>query len=776
MLEGGSPVSDNPGSGVVVGGDVIGGVSFTEYLAGLDASALTTVLGHRPDVLVEPVPRSVDELALRLNGSESLTRILPMIDRDQHAVAQAVALLGTAPVAVVAGRLRSPEREVRWVVGELCARGLAWEVDGRLGLPPRLTEHLEPRLAGIRPLTLIATQARVDELRVAVAGLGSDPAGLRKPELIERLGELLTDRGTVARAVGGLSPAARRQLAVLCDPEPYYVHYGGDVGTAALVRSGLLVGGGGYGRAELPREVAALLLFGEGEPLAGRPVLPPATDPPGDGRAGVEAALLALTTVLDEAAAAPLSRLKKGGVGTRERARLATRLAVPDPALWIDLAHAAGLLAEVPDGYAAAAGYDGWREQDPDIRWSRVALAWWELLVAPTSRETDDGEVPPPLPLDSGAGVVRRALLAAAAGGLSLRAAGEQLDWFAPLQPYDGLGRDRKVAAALHEAALLGVVAGDRLSTLGELLVEVSGAPDAVDLLARRSADLLPAARGLLVLQSDLTAVVSGQPSAAAARLLAAAATSEGRGVAATWRFSPVSVRAAFDAGWTPDELRAGLAAISDHPLPQSLDYLITDVARRHGSVRLRGSRSVVVGAEPEIAEILHTRSLQSLHLSRLAPTVLSSPFELDAVLVKLRGAGFSPMPEDAEGVVIVAERAAGPAPAARAPRARARVAAADLAARLRVAGPGGTPSSPTCDELAPLAPRLDAAEVALLAHALDHRGDVRITYRNKDGNRTVRDIRPEELYGRWISAWCHLRAGEREFSVAGIEAVAPVG
>ena len=54
------------------------------------------------------------------------------------------------------------------------------------------------------------------------------------------------------------------------------------------------------------------------------------------------------------------------------------------------------------------------------------------------------------------------------------------------------------------------------------------------------------------MLQSDLTAVVSGQPSAAAARLLAAAAVPEARGVATTWRFSPASVRSALDAGGRP--------------------------------------------------------------------------------------------------------------------------------------------------------------------------------------------------------------------------------
>jgi predicted DNA-binding transcriptional regulator YafY len=125
---------------------------------------------------------------------------------------------------------------------------------------------------------------------------------------------------------------------------------------------------------------------------------------------------------------------------------------------------------------------------------------------------------------------------------------------------------------------------------------------------------------------------------------------------------------------------------------------------------------------------------------------------------------------------VTVAKQEKTSAPASRGARARARVDPADLAARLLAARTAPASVSKTEAEFASLAPGLDAAEVALLADALEHGRDVRINYRNKEGNRTVRDIRPQELYGRWLNAWCHLRSAEREFTVAGIESVAPVG
>src|SRR4029079_3973610 len=124
-----------------------------------------------------------------------------------------------------------------------------------------------------------------------------------------------------------------------------------------LVRSGLLLASA-YAPPELSRELAATLLQDGARVLRGRPDLPASADSPDDGRAGAEAALLALTTLLDEGRHRPLAALKKGGVGTRERTRLATKIGIPEPALWIDIAAAAGLLTRTAAGYAPAPDYD----------------------------------------------------------------------------------------------------------------------------------------------------------------------------------------------------------------------------------------------------------------------------------------------------------------------------------------------------------------------------------------------------------------------------------
>ena len=79
-------------------------------------------------------------------------------------------------------------------------------------------------------------------------------------------------------------------------------------------------------------------------------------------------------------------------------------------------------------------------------------------------------------------------------------------------------------------------------------------------------------------------------------------------------------------------------------------------------------------------------------------------------------------------------------------------------------------------ERLAELNPDLDEAELMLLSDAVDHQRDVLIAYRNQAGNRTVREIQPRQLYGKWLDSWCHLRDAQREFTVANIESVAPAG
>src|SRR5207302_168252 len=101
-------------------------------------------------------------------------------------------------------------------------------------------------------------------------------------------------------------------------------------------------------------------------------------------------------------------------------------------------------------------------------------------------------------------------------------------------------------------------------------------------------------------------------------------------GVLAHGAPSPLG-RALLDGG---DRLDAAAGGAS---LPQPLAYLVTDVARRHGAVRVRAVGSVVRCADEALAAEL--AGMKSLGLAALAPTVLASGRPPAETLAALRAA-----------------------------------------------------------------------------------------------------------------------------------------
>jgi hypothetical protein len=770
--------------------------SFAEYLAGLGQDALAQLISRRPDVRIEPVPQGFAQLGQRLCGPDSLGAALRAVNRDALTVGRAVAVLGSsADLPEIARLLDAPERDVQSLVDDLCGRGLAWTDSGTVRIPRRLADHWTGEIGGGRPVAAIARSVLANDLRATAEAWDIDVTGLRKAELVTRLAETFRDVRAVAAVISKLPPTVRNRLEqVRYGFRGHVFSYVDGYSRRGVDPDRPLADAGLVLRVnhqwEMPREVGVAAWLAERNVLlTGRPDIP-AVDVDsaalqGTAQAAARDMVGAVTTLLDEARSTPITALKKGGIGPRERSRLSARLSLPADllVLCIDLTYAAGLLGKTDGGYVPTDAYVQWREAEPNRQWAALVTAWLGLDHAPTSREIQgDKELPPPLPLASAAGIMRCALLRAARGGWSVRKAGDHIDWFFPLHGYEGEQRDDKVTAAIREAEQLGVVAADVLTEFGEHLLDVADAENQTAELADRVRALLPETPCTVILQSDLTAVVSGLPSATAARLLGAAAVSEARGTAGVWRFTPASVRAALDAGWTAKDLLAELAALSDHPLPQPLEYLINDVARRHGQIRVRGMRSCVVADEAMVTEILHTKALAKLHFAQVAPTVLSCPFELDDVLTKLRAVGLSPVAEDAVGSVIVERRpehrvsTVETAFGMRQPR---RVTADDLAKRL-MAEPSAeidaADGSGTLGQLAELNPFLDEAELMLLSYAVDHQQDVTIAYRDRSGTHTVRSIQPHQVYGRWLDAWCHLRDAQRDFTVANIESVSPAG
>ncbi|WP_066950481.1 helicase C-terminal domain-containing protein [Streptomyces lushanensis] len=315
-------------------------------------------------------------------------------------------------------------------------------------------------------------------------------------------------------------------------------------------------------------------------------------------------------------------------------------------------------------------------------------------------------------------------------------------------------------------------------------------------------APLLPEPLDHVLLQADLTAVAPGPLLRPLAELLSIAADVESKGGATVYRFTPGSVRRALDAGQSASDLHDFLRAHSRTPVPQPLAYLIDDVARKHGHLRV-GSASAYVRCDDEavLDEILADKRSQGLRLRRLAPTVLSAHADPTTLLDGLRTMGFAPAAESAEGDVMITRAHAHRTPPRTAPApvpdgppvpdatllgaAVRAIKAGDLAATVvrkpvQVPEPSAPLSAAAVAAAASAAagngelPRTTSAETLATVQAAAMTGSaVWIGYVNADGAASQRVIAPVRVEGGYVTAYDHTADEVRTYPLHRITGVA---
>lgn len=406
---------------------------------------------------------------------------------------------------------------------------------------------------------------------------------------------------------------------------------------------------------------------------------------------------------------------RTGGVSARALARTADVLDLEADAAAriIEIAAAAGLLGLDDDGatWVPSSQAAGWLTDSLPQRWAPLALAWSASARTPwlTGTRDDDGTLRAVLSPDLEAGWAARlrarvlALLGDLPPGASatpafVRAA---LTWQSPRRTIPG----GAISAVLAEAETLGITGGGALTEAGRILARraaasldeqdlgISGGPggptdprdagraedaggeayaeplsddEALTALEAALAADLPAAVEMILVQSDLTAIVPGRPAPELAALLERTSVVESRGGALTVRFTPESVRGALDVGYRAEEITQAIGRYSPTPLPDSLSVLIQDAARHHGAVRVRAVSALLrIGDEATAAGLLAEPRLRDLGLDQVAPGILVATASAGQVLRELRATGLAPVTEDASGHLVV-----GPATAQQARRA----------------------------------------------------------------------------------------------------------
>ncbi|MGZ2360137.1 helicase-associated domain-containing protein [Streptomyces sp. 372A] len=802
--------------------------TLTARLCGLDAPRLARVLGMRKDAAVPPEPRSLEELSERLLRPGSVALALSQLPLPCLQVAEALAALGT-PMALSALARRlgattaAATRELDGVLETLAEHALVWpDSDGRLHLAAPLRQAWEMPLGLDAPLEELLEGVTSEELRGMLAALGINAPGTRH----QRTAALLEHHGDPQRVASAISkaPSGARQLlehrAMSAPRETEFIMFGTPEAASrpderwALDRGFLVRDRHGYGPARMSVEVALALRGPDWHapfapvPPASELVSVPAVEVDREAAAAATAFAAHAASVLSACSTTPPARLKYGGIGARELARIGKAAHADDTVVRItlEIAYSAGVLAADGDRVAPTAAYDTWAVQEPAARFAELLHTWWNLQSTPSQARNEENKALPAVtgaPPCGGCLQARRGLLAAAAAlaeGQSVKAAtdlGPLVAWHRPFA-HPSFHDETPFAAAVREAELMGVIARGALSPLGAALL--TGDTEELTAVCRL---LLPAATDTARLGGDLTAVVTGTPTARLAEFLDATADREIGGMASLWRFSAASMRRALDAGHTPDEISVELAAIADGALPQPLSYLIADAARRHGHARVTPAACVIHSDEPALlAELAAHRGLSALGLRQLAPTVVISDSPPDKTLAALRDRGYAPVAEAPDGTVRIEKvppRRAATVPAPRKAAARAAgtghppyraaeaPAAADsyaVAARLLTAPPTtpapdpfgtGVPFGTDTEEIvAGYAEQLTYTDVRQLGHAIDTGGAITVEYTAASGSRTVRTLSRLRLDPPYLEAWCHLRDAERIFTLSRVHCVMP--
>ena len=729
---------------------------------------LEALFATRPDLL-HPVPTDLGQLAVRATTSPSVSSALDALNHIELSVCEVLAALPdpAARTDVHAGLTSATgyqSQAIDAAIDRLLSSALVWGDDEELHLVRVARESFGSYPCGLAA-SFADSRRKVREygskknLAAKTLASGSD-------DVREIMGQLLW--GTPA----GTMRQANRSVRIEDAKSPL----------EWLLAHELIVPTSDNS-VVVPREVSLALrdglLLQEIKTDRGFPVLGNA-DVKRINDTGAHAALdfvRLVETLLETWSIEPPAQLRGGGLAIRDLAAAKDLLRVSEhlTALVIEVAYAAGLLgADTSDGWLPTAAYDRWLSIDDASRWTLLAQSWRDMARAAHVVGGDGSDRINALTSAVERGFInplRISLLDIYIGlpdGSTTSAAilTDHLDWHRPRR--SSLVRAAAVSAVLAEAATIGVTALGAITSFGKALSE---GKDPTKVLGA----LLPAPVDHVIVQADLTALAPGRLPANQRRTMAVIADVESTGAATTYRFTESSIRRALDQGQSAHDILDFLSGLSRTPIPQPLTYLIEDVARKHGVLRV-GVASIYLRCDDEqlVTTVQADRRLANLKFRQLAPGIVVSSSPADIVLEKLRAAGYAPVAESAEGTVLIhrpdTKRTATkvvPAPVTVTGPSSRLVAAAVKALRAGERVDSSKPASAT-------GPRTTTSQtLALLNDALAKGKEVWIGYADKGGMTSERIVEPLTITGGFLTAF-DVRTNEvRTFTIARITGAA---
>ena len=727
--------------------------TFSDYLRSVDDAALLNLFTARPD-LVTPVPPDIASLAVRACSAPSLARAIDSLNYWQFQVLEAAASLNE-PFSEK-NVISLTEKEAKGALEHLVTIGLIYPSDDGLRLPTQLRDVIGTEPAGLGPASL--AKLKLSEL---------DDAPIDAKKVLERLvwGPPRGSVGDIKNPGPGVNWLLDKKFLVPLDQRTVV----------------------------LPREVAIALRGGKihKERFIKQPELKGARR---DDRQVNLAAIANVSTVLrwveellnfwaDE----PADALRAGGLGVRDLKIVSTHLGVDESctAFVAELAYLASLISfDADDRILPSNKFDIWLMQTPADRWQMLASQW--LITSRVSGLVGRVEAKNVAALGPELDRVNAARVRALTLELLRENQGiapdwnsfkEVLSWRAPVRRNSSL-QEELAEWTLREAEWLGITGQGAISKFGDQFL--SG-----DDLSSINEDL-PKTVDHILIQSDNTAIAPGPLEHEISQALAMMAEIESRGGATVYRFTESTIRRALDHGKTGDEIKTFLVKTSKTPMPQPLEYLIADVAKKHGKLRV-GNTSSFIRCEDTalISQIMNDKKLEILALRRIAPEVVICDMDATDAMRVLRECGYLPAGESANGMILTGPKTNRALTKPRPPRVIGEVEIPDTeslmtAIRTLRTGEKSTFRQTRLRQVASEAlgqlPRTTANEtMEILNQFITDEKTLSIGYADNNGGVTHRIIDPIRISAGALIARDHATGEVQSFRIPRITGVAPL-
>jgi len=727
--------------------------SFSDYLRSVDDAALLDLFTARPD-LVTPVPPDFASLAVRACSAPSLARAIDSLNQWQFQVLEATASLNEP--FLEKSVITLTDKEAKGALEHLVTIGLVYPSEDGMRLPTQLRDVIGTEPAGLGPASMA---------KLKLSELDDAPADAKK--VLERLiwGPPRGSVGDIKNPGPGVSWLLEQKFLVPLDQRTVI----------------------------LPREVAIALRGGKihKERFIKQPSLSGAKR---DERQINLAAIANVSTVLrwveellnfwaDE----PADALRAGGLGVRDLKIISTHLGVDESctAFVTELAYLASLISiDADDRILPSNKFDIWLMHTPADRWQMLASQW--LITSRVSGLVGRVEAKNVAALGPELDRVNAARVRALTLDLLRENEGiapewnsfkEVLSWRAPVRRNSSL-QDELAEWTLREAEWLGITGQGALSKFGTQFLDG-------DDLSSINEDL-PKTVDHILIQSDNTAIAPGPLEHEISQALAMMAEIESRGGATVYRFTESTIRRALDHGKTGDEIKTFLIKTSKTPMPQPLEYLIADVAKKHGKLRV-GNTSSFIRCEDTalISQIMTDKKLEILALRRIAPEVVICDMDATDAMRLLRECGYLPAGESANGMILTGPKSNRALTKPRPPRVIGEVEIPDTeslktAIRALRTGEKSTYRQTRLRQVASEAlgqlPRTTANETMdILNQFIIDEKTLSIGYADNNGGVTHRIIDPIRISAGALIARDHATGEVQSFRIPRITGVAPL-